>query len=271
MTQSAIASSVMAIDSTRVATPRSCRTFMKLKASRWRKSLYGMFGFVVWDAARRRAVIVRDRLGIKPLYYAEVGEVVVFGSELKAVLASGLISPELDLEALDSLLSLGFVPGPRTLLRQVKKLLPGHRLVIEEERVQVEPYWRFPSADDATRDRSTSEWQEEFLALLRDAVRIRLMSDVPLGAMLSGGLDSSVITALMASEMSQPVKTFSIGFAGLPDNELAAARETANALGADHHELSLSLSDPVDLEGLIWSLDEPVADLSAVGFKALSS
>jgi len=233
------------------------------------QSLLGMFAFAVWDAERQRALIARDRLGKKPLYYAEVGDVLVFGSELKAVLASGLVPTDLDLEALELLLALGFVPGPRTLLRYVRKLLPGHQLVVEQDRVKVEQYWRYPRPD-ADTSRSESEWGEELIDLLRDAVRIRLMSDVPLGAMLSGGLDSSLIVALMGQESTRPVQTFSVGFSGTPDNELPVARETARALGAEHHELELSLDDPVDLEGLIWSLDEPVADLSAIGFMALS-
>ena len=232
-------------------------------------ALYGMFGLAVWDADRRRAVIARDRLGIKPMYYAEVGDVLVFGSELKAVLASGLVPAEIDVESLDHLLTLGFVPGPRTLLRDVKKLQPGHRIVVEDQRVRVEPFWEFPAGETIT-GRSDHEWRAQFLELLRDAVRIRLMSDVPLGSMLSGGLDSAVITALMATEMSQPVKTFSVGFDGAQQNELGAARQTARALGTDHHEMSLSFDDPVDLDALIWSLDEPVADLSAIGFLALS-
>jgi asparagine synthase (glutamine-hydrolysing) len=233
------------------------------------QSLLGMFAFAVWDADRQRALIARDRLGKKPLYYAEVGDVLVFGSELKAVLASGLVPTDLDLEALELLLALGFVPGPRTLLRHVRKLLPGHQLVVEPDRVKVEEYWRYPRPD-ADLSRSDSDWEEELIDLLRDAVRLRLMSDVPLGAMLSGGLDSSLIVALMAGESTRPVQTFSVGFSGAPDNELPVAREVARALGTEHHELELSLDDPVDLEGLIWSLDEPIADLSAIGFKALS-
>jgi asparagine synthase (glutamine-hydrolysing) len=233
------------------------------------QSLLGMFALAVWDADRQRALIARDRLGKKPLYYAEVGDVLVFGSELKAVLASGLVPTDLDLEALDLLLALGFVPGPRTLLRHVRKLLPGHQLVVEQDRVKVGQYWGYPRPD-AELSRSESEWKEELIDLLRDAVRLRLMSDVPLGAMLSGGLDSSLIVALMAGESTRPVQTFSVGFSGAPDNELPVAREVAQALGTEHHELELSLDDPVDLEELIWSLDEPVADLSAIGFKALS-
>ena len=152
----------------------------------------------------------------------------------------------------------------------MRKLLPGHRLVVEHERVKVEQYWRYPRAEAEPLIRSEPEWEEELIDLLRDAVRLRLMSDVPLGAMLSGGLDSSLIVALMAAESTRPVKTFSVGFAGVPDNELPVARETAHALRTEHHELELSLDDPVDLETLIWSLDEPVADLSAIGFMALS-
>ena len=120
------------------------------------QSLLGMFAFAVWDADRQRALIARDRLGKKPLYYAEVGDVLVFGSELKAVLASGLVPTDLDLEALELLLALGFVPGPRTLLRHVRKLLPGHQLVVEPDRVKVEEYWRYPRPD-ADLSRSDSD------------------------------------------------------------------------------------------------------------------
>ena len=234
------------------------------------EQLRGMFAFVIWDAERRRAVLARDRLGIKPLYYAELEDVLLFGSELKSVLASGLVPTEIDVEALDLYLSLGFVPGPRTLLRHVKKLLPGHRIVVEPPTVKIEQYWAYPEPHSSMRQ-PEALWREQFLHELDDAVRVRLMSEVPLGAMLSGGLDSTVVVALMARHMSQPVKTFSVGFAGAPDNELSAAGAAARALGTDHHELELTLDDPVDLESLIWSLDEPIADLSAVGFEALSA
>jgi asparagine synthase (glutamine-hydrolysing) len=234
------------------------------------EQLNGIFGFIIWDAERQRAILARDRLGVKPLYYAEVGDLLLFGSELKAVLASGLVPTDLDLDALDLYLALGFVPGPRTLLRHVKKLMPGCRLIVEPPAVRLERYWRYPDPSPVAGP-TEREWQEELLALLDDAVAGQLMSDVPIGAMLSGGLDSSVVVALMARNMSRPVKTFSVGFAGTPDNELSVARATARALGAEHHELELSLDDPVDLEGLIWSLDEPVADLSSIGFSALAA
>ena len=177
---------------------------------------------------------------------------------------------EIDVEAVDLFLTLGFVPGPRTLLRHVKKLLPGHRIVVEPPSVRVERYWQYPDAAPIA-EHSEEEWQEQLLALLEDAVRLQLMSDVPLGAMLSGGLDSSLIVALMGRNMTQPVKTFSVGFAGTSGSELEVARSTAQALETEHHELELSLDDPVDLEALTWSLDEPLADLSSLGFAALSS
>jgi asparagine synthase (glutamine-hydrolysing) len=233
------------------------------------EQLLGMFGLAVWDGEQRRGLLARDRLGIKPLYYAEVGDLILFASELKAILASGLVSVELDPEAIDLYLSLGFVPGPWTPLLQVKKLLPGHRIVVERSGWRVEQYWKYPAPEARHPKRSEEEWTEELLELLERAVGDRLMSDVPLGAMLSGGLDSSLIVALMARQMTRPVQTFSVGFAGVADNELGVARATANALGAEHHELELSLSDEIDLDELVWSLDEPLADVSMIGFSAL--
>ena len=234
------------------------------------EALNGIFAFVIWDAKRQRALLARDRLGVKPLYYAEIGDVLLFGSELKAVLASGLVPLEIDVEAVDLFLTLGFVPGPRTLLRRVKKLLPGHRIVVEPPKVRVEEYWRYPEPAPLA-GRSDDEWRDELLDLLDDAVRAQLMSDVPLGAMLSGGLDSSLVVSLMARNMTRPVETFSVGFAGTTDNELDVARATAQAFGTKHHELELSLDDPVDLEALIWALDEPLANISSLGFSALAS
>jgi asparagine synthase (glutamine-hydrolysing) len=234
------------------------------------EQLRGMFGIALWDEHARRAVIVRDRLGIKPLYYAEVDDLVVFGSELKSVLASGLVEPELDYEAIDAYLTLGFVPGPMTPLAAVRKLMPGHRLIVDPSGTRVEQYWEYPrpTAVPATLDESA----ERLLAELEESVRLRLMADVPLGAMLSGGIDSSVIVGLMAKQMTEPVKTFSIGFAEAGEgNELADARHVAEFFGTDHHEIELSFADEtVDLAELVWFMDEPLADLSSLGFLALS-
>lgn len=234
--------------------------------------LNGMFAFAIWDEQRRRAVIVRDRLGVKPLYYAEVGGLLVFGSELKSVLASGLVSQELDWEAIDAYLQLGFIPAPRTPLAAVSKLRPGHRLVVEDGRVTEEQWWSYPAPDPHASALSVRENAEALLELLEDSVRLRLMSDVPLGVMLSGGLDSSLLAALMARNMGEPVQTFSVGFAeDEQSSELEDARAVAAMLGADHHELELSSTDAgVDLPQLLWHLDEPIADLSSLGFHALS-
>jgi asparagine synthase (glutamine-hydrolysing) len=238
--------------------------------TRLAEHLRGKFAVAVWDARRRRAVIARDRLGVKPLYWAQVGDLVVFASELKSLLASGLIGSGLDYEAIDAYLTFGFFSGPRTPLAGVNKLLPGHRLVIDESGVSDEAYWSYPEPAPA-HGGTVDEWGEGLIEQLEDAVRSRLMSDVPLGAMLSGGLDSSVIVALMARNMAEPVKTFSVGFAEDGEkNELSDAKLVSQALGTDHHELELSVTDAtVDLEQLSWQIDEPLADLSSLGFAAL--
>ncbi len=229
-----------------------------------------MFGIAVWDGRERRATIVRDRLGIKPIYYAEVGDLLVFASELKSLLASGLVPLELDYEAIEAFMTLGFVPGPMTPLAAVRKLMPGHRLVVDSGGVSVEQYWAYP--EPMPVDATLEECSERLYTELEESVRLRLMSDVPLGAMLSGGIDSSVIVGLMAKQMSNPVKTFSIGFAEAGEgNELADARYVAEFFGTDHHELELSFAEQtVDLSDLVWHLDEPLADLSSLGFLALS-
>jgi len=233
--------------------------------------LRGMFGIAVWDGRRRRGVLARDRLGIKPLYYAHVGDLLLFASELKALLASGLVSTELDRRAIGAFLLFGFTPAPLTPLREVKKLMPGETLVVEDGEVRLNRYWTYP--EPAPDPRMTyQDAADGLLERLDDSVRARLMSDVPLGSMLSGGLDSSLVTAFMARHMSDPVQTFSVGFreAGT-GNELADARDVAAALGADHHELELSVAEAsVDLADVSWFIDEPLADLSSLGFLALS-
>jgi asparagine synthase (glutamine-hydrolysing) len=188
------------------------------------------------------------------------------------VLASGLVPTALDYEAIDAYLSFGFVPGPATPLAAVRKLSPGSCLVTGASGAQVERYWSYPVPAPEAPERDEREYADELLELLDESVRLRLMSEVPLGAMLSGGLDSSVIVALMAQHVSGSVQTFSVGFreAGAA-NELADARRVAELYGCQHHELELSYAEQsVDLAELVWSLDEPLADLSALGFLALS-
>jgi asparagine synthase (glutamine-hydrolysing) len=232
--------------------------------------LRGMFGVVLWDEAARRGVLVRDRLGIKPLYYARCGDLLLFASELKSLLASGLVEPDLDYEAVDAYLTFGFFPGPATPLAAVRKLMPGHRLVVEQGSVRTERYWSYPEPRPVAGV-AEGEWVERVLDKLRESIRLRLMSDVPLGAMLSGGIDSSLIVALMSEMVDEPVKTFSVGFRDLGEgNELDDARSVARLYATDHHELELSLSEhPIDLADLVWHMDEPLADLSSLGFIAL--
>jgi asparagine synthase (glutamine-hydrolysing) len=238
---------------------------------RYPEQLRGIFAAALWDSHRRRAVVARDQLGVKPLYFAVVGDLLVFASELKSLLASGLVGTALDYDAIDAYLTFGFFPGPQTPLAAVEKLLPGQRLVIDDRGVRRERYWAYP-LPAPRRDLTPAQLGQGLLERLEEAVRLQLMSDVPLGAMLSGGLDSSLIVALMARNSPQPVKTFSVGFAeDSKSNELADARLVAETLGTDHHELQLSAADrEVDLESLVWFLDEPLADLSALGFLALS-
>jgi asparagine synthase (glutamine-hydrolysing) len=239
--------------------------------SRFARHLRGMFAVVLWDGRRRRAVLVRDRLGIKPLYWTQVGDLVVFGSELKSVLASGLVPVELDIEAIDAYLTLGIVPGPRSPIAGVAKLMPGEQLVIDERGVRAERYWHYPEPTPGPARLGIGHYADELLEKLEESVRLRLMADVPLGAMLSGGLDSSLVVALMARLSSGPVETFSIGFAdGGEANELDDARHVAEVFGTNHHALELSLADQtVDLAELMWHMDEPLADLSSLGFLAL--
>ncbi len=239
---------------------------------RFAEQLRGKFAIAVWDESRRRAVLARDRLGVKPLYWAQAGDLLVFASELKSLLASGLVDGELDYDAIDAYLTLGFVPAPRTPLAGVSKLLPGHQLVVEDGNHEIQRYWEYPPPIVGSPRLGEHEYAEGLLEVLEEAVRLRLMSDVPLGAMLSGGLDSSLIVALMARNMSEPVKTFSVGFAEDHDfNELSDARYVSSVFATDHHELELSfLDDSIDLAELVWCLDEPLSDVSALGLEALS-
>ena len=209
---------------------------------------------------------------MKPLYYARSGDLLVFGSELKSVLASGLVPAELDEAAIETYLALGYFPGPSTPLRDVFKLLPAHSLTVENGSARDERYWEIPFPEAHEQPLSEREYADRLIEVLDEAVKLRLMSDVPLGAMLSGGLDSSVVVALMARHSTSPVKTFSVAFTeDGQGNELADARLVASEFGTDHHELELSLRDEsVALEDLVWHLDEPLPSLSSLGLYALS-
>jgi asparagine synthase (glutamine-hydrolysing) len=223
--------------------------------------LRGMFAIALWDGRRKKLILARDRVGKKPLFYSWNGKRLVFGSEIKALLAAGGISTELDLEAFSDYFSYQYVPAPKTIYKNVKKLRPAHYLVVEGSSMREVPYWdlRF----DQTRQRSEGEWCEEFLHEYRTAVKLRLISDVPLGAFLSAGVDSSSVVALM-SEIQRQVTTCSIGFSEAAYDEAQDARQYALSVGANHFEHTVQPRAIDLLPKLAWHYDEPFADSSAV-------
>ena len=223
--------------------------------------LRGMFAIALWDARRRRLVLARDRIGKKPLFYSWDGHRLVFGSEMKALWPAADTSRDMDLEALSDYFSYLYVPAPKTIYRNVRKLRPAHYLVVDRQGVRETPYWDLQMAP--VEGRSESEWCERLLEEYRTAVKLRLISDVPLGAFLSGGVDSSSVVALM-NEVQPPVTTCSIGFTEESYNEAAEAKEFATSINADHHEQIVTPRAVDIVNKLAWHYDEPFADSSAV-------
>ena len=224
--------------------------------------LRGMFAFAIWDSKARRLVLARDRVGKKPLYYSHNQDGLTFASELKALLVGG--SPRaIDPTALHHYLTFQYVPAPWAIFQDVRKLKPGHMLICEDGRLTERAYWTL-SYRKTSHARSEAEYREQFLALLRESTGLRLMSDVPLGAFLSGGMDSSTVVALMSQLTTQPVKTFSIGFKEDTYNELPYARQVANQYRTDHHEFVVEPSAIDILPTLARVFDEPFADSSAI-------
>ena len=229
--------------------------------------LRGMFAFAIWDAPRRRLLLARDRLGVKPLYWAQAGTRLLFGSEIKSILESGLIRAEADESRLPELLSTRYLSGAETLFKGIHRLLPGHTLVFENGRVTTREYWDVPTGRGEERLATISEKDAvaEFRSRLEEAVRIRLMADVPLGMFLSGGLDSSAIAALMAGMIDRPLQTFSVAFKQRAYSELDYARQVSTAIKADAHEVVIDEHDFFSaLPRLIWHEDEPIAHTSSV-------
>jgi asparagine synthase (glutamine-hydrolysing) len=227
--------------------------------------LDGMFAFALWDAKAHRLVLGRDRVGIKPLYVASVGDRLVWGSEPKCLIAGGL-DPQIDFQALHDYLTLGYVPGPASIFAGVEQLPPGHVLVASPgSEPELRPYWslRGHVASPPER-RSEAEWQAELLRTLRGAVESHLMSDVPLGVFLSGGVDSGSIVALMHDLGVSPIRTFTIGFEEKSFSEADTAREVAKRYGTEHHELIVRPDAVALLPRLVRSFDEPFADSSAI-------
>ncbi|MDH7569876.1 MAG: asparagine synthase (glutamine-hydrolyzing), partial [Armatimonadota bacterium] len=246
----------------------------------------GMFAFAVWDERRQRLLLARDPFGIKPLYYTETPDRLLWASEIKALLQDPQVVRRVDHEALHHYLSFLYVPSPRTMFQGIHKLPPGHRLIWERGVLTLEEYWSGPTAyvnPDARAAAKTYSFPgapvgasrsvadqangalSRLLQTLGDAVQSQLVSDVPLGAFLSGGIDSTAVVALMADRMDQPVQTFSIGFraAGLYD-ELKWARMAADAFRTDHHEFIVDPGTVELLPRIVWHLDEPLADASAI-------
>jgi asparagine synthase (glutamine-hydrolysing) len=224
--------------------------------------LHGMFGLAVWDASRRRLVLARDRLGKKPLFYSVADGSLSFASELGALLENPEVPRDLDLEAIDAYLAYRYIPSPLTAFRAVRKVPPAHRLVFEEGRVRVERYWRLDFGRKA-RFSSEEEVYEGVREHLRRAVRLRMISDVPLGAFLSGGIDSGAVVASMAEFSAEPVKTFSIGFRSELD-ERPLARLVAQRFATDHHELVVEPNAIEVLPRIIRHHGEPFADPTSV-------
>ncbi len=224
--------------------------------------LRGMFAFAIWDARAQRLILARDRLGKKPLFYAVDDHGLTFASELKSLLKAGCRT-ELDPVAIHHYLTFQYVPTPLTIFRGVRKLPPGHLLTYADGKASESKYWALSYAK-GPETRSDREYQEEFEALLKESVRLRLVSDVPLGAFLSGGLDSSAVAAEMTGAMDQPVQTFSVGFNDTSLNELPFARQVAAHLGAEHHELLVEPDAVAVLPALVRVYDEPFGDSSAI-------
>jgi asparagine synthase (glutamine-hydrolysing) len=224
----------------------------------------GMFAAALWTESSGRLVLARDRMGIKPLYYCERGGDLYFGSELKAILEHPEVPRLLDLEALDTYLSVNYSPGPRTLIQGIGKVPPGHLLEWRRGRTRVEAWWKFPAGPP--RRRSLGDAKEELDGLLNDSVREHMVSDVPLGVWASGGLDSSTILHYAAAHCPGRLKTFSVSFAGRSFDESKYFREVARVYGTDHHEFDLN--PDVELQSAIQDFayysDEPSADAGAL-------
>ncbi len=224
--------------------------------------LNGMFAFVIWDARHRQVLLARDRVGKKPLYYYRKGGTIAFASELKALRAGGFCPHALDTQALDCYFSFGYIPAPRTIYRDVKKLGAARTLLVSATSQSERRYWNLSFGQPVSR--TLEDALEEFEPLLDDAVRCRMVSEVPLGAFLSGGIDSSLVVSSMARQSDRPVITNSIGFEDRELNELSVAGAIAAHLKTDHKEFVVRPDATQVLERIAWHFDEPLADSSAV-------
>src|SRR3989454_1344738 len=224
--------------------------------------LRGMFAFALWDEPQRTLILARDRVGKKPLFYYLDGEKLIFASEIKAILRHPGLKLDIDDHAVSDYLSLGYIPAPKSIYRFIRKVRPGHYLKVVDRQVKEVRYWDLTFSDDQSH--SEEEWQEMLLSEFKTAVDIRLMSEVPLGAFLSGGLDSSAVVAIMSEILDQPVKTATIGFQEDSFDESEFARHVSRHLGTDHYERVITPEKISTIEKLVWYYDEPFADSSAL-------
>ena len=226
------------------------------------KRLRGMFAIAIWDARNRKLLLARDRVGKKPLFYFYDGRRIAFASEMKAILEIPGIPREIDPEAVSDYFSLLYIPAPKSIFKNIRKVLPGHYLVVSQNGIRETEYWDL--SFNQSLQLTEQAWCERLLETYREAVRIRLMSEVPLGAFLSGGVDSSSVVAVMAGLLNTPVTTCSIGFAEEEFNETDYAREIASRFKTDHHEHVVRPDAVGIVEKLAWHYDEPFADSSSV-------
>ena len=233
------------------------------KGERCLTDLRGMFALAIWNRRDQSLFLARDRVGKKPLYYSHLPDGgIVFGSEIKAILQHPDVRAVPNFGAIDQFLTLQYVPSPLTAFRGIERLAPAHWLVWRDGHVDARRYWRL-EYEKKLRE-SEPELAEEVLRLLRDSVKIRLESEVPLGAFLSGGIDSSAVVAFAAEALSKPLTTFSIGFRPSQFDESSYARQVATKFGTDHHELVVEASAPELIDDMVWHYDQPFGDSSAI-------
>lgn len=222
----------------------------------------GMYAIALWDTKRSRLILARDRMGQKPLYYTVSDGRLVFGSEIKSLLRSPLVKAQVDKSALRDYLSLGYAPAPNTMFAGIHKLPPASTLVWEQGALRISSYWQLPDSVDHSQD--AKSWERAIASELERAVQDHMISDVPIGAFLSGGIDSSAVVALMARHSSRPVNTYSIGYAGGSTeayyNELSYAKQVAQQFGTNHTEIPVVPQVAKLLPKLLWHIEEPISD-----------
>ena len=233
------------------------------------KKLRGMFAFAIWDARKESLFLARDRVGIKPLYYSLSGEAVVFASEIKAIFADPSVGREVEPALVDRLLTFDYTPGTETLFKGIRKLAPGSYLIAREGRVEIKPYWDLSFSESGL---SVEDAVEQLLQLLEESVRLHMISDVPIGFLLSGGLDSTAMLSLAADKTDQKISTFTVGFSGSGIvDERPYARLAARMFSTEHHEITVSSADFANfLPKYVWHMEEPVCEPPAIALYFVS-